>query len=73
MTSVEKINLGAEGHENRRRISYEVKRQLQVPSYQLIPEMEFGKELEFLARWWEREASNRRVPQIFLARQERLL
>ena len=42
MTSVEKINLGAEGHENRRRISYEVKRQFQVPSYQLIPEMEFG-------------------------------
>ncbi len=51
MTPVEKINLGAKGHENRRRISYEVKRQFQVPSYQLIPEMEFGKELEFLARW----------------------
>ena len=49
-------------------IPYEVKRQFQVPSYQLIPEREFGKELEFLARWWEREAPDRRVPQIFLAR-----
>jgi len=52
---------------------YEVKRQFQVPSYQLIPEREFGKVLEFLARWWEREALDRPVPQIFLARQERLL
>ena len=47
--------------------SYEVKRQFQVSSYQLIPEREFGKVLEFLARWWERESPDRPVPQIFFA------
>ena len=54
-------------------IHNEVKRQFGVPSYQLIPEKEFGQVLEFLAKWWQREAPERPVPQVFLARQDRLL
>ena len=54
-------------------IHNEVKRQFDVPSYQLIPEKEFDQVLEFLAKWWQREAPERPVPQVFLARQDRLL
>lgn len=54
-------------------IHNEVKRQFGVPSYQLLPEKDFGKVMEFLARWWAREAPDRPVPQIFLVRQERLI
>jgi hypothetical protein len=53
-------------------IHNEVKRQFDVPSYQLIPASEFGKVMEFLAGWWERQAPDRPIPQIFLVRQERL-
>jgi P22_AR N-terminal domain/ORF6C domain len=54
-------------------IHNEVKRQFGVPSYQLIPENEFGKVLEFLAKWWAREAPGRSIPEVFRARQDRLL
>jgi P22_AR N-terminal domain len=54
-------------------IHNEVKRQFGVPSYQLIPENEFSQVLEFLAKWWEREAPGRAVPEIFRVRQVRLL
>ena len=32
----------------------QVKREFRVPSYQLIPESEFGRVVQFLARWYER-------------------
>ncbi|MGD0613610.1 MAG: phage antirepressor N-terminal domain-containing protein [Anaerolineales bacterium] len=54
-------------------IQSEVKKKFQVPSYQLIPESEFPAVMEFLAKWWAREAPERPVPEIFVARQNRLL
>ncbi|HKI53484.1 MAG TPA: phage antirepressor N-terminal domain-containing protein [Anaerolineales bacterium] len=54
-------------------IHNEVKRQFQVPSYQLIPENEFDAVMEFLTKWWQREAPEVPVPEIFRVRQNRLL
>lgn len=54
-------------------IHNEIKRQFQVPSYQLIPENEFDKVMEFLAKWWQREAPEIPIPEIFRVRQNRLL
>lgn len=54
-------------------IHNEVKRQFQVPSYQLIPENEFDNVMEFLAKWWQREAPDIPLPEIFRVRQNRLL
>jgi len=54
-------------------IHNEIKRQFHVPSYQLIPENEFDAVMEFLAKWWQREAPEVPVPEIFRVRQNRLL
>jgi len=54
-------------------VQSEVKKRFQVPSYQLIPESEFPAVMDFLAQWWRREAPERPVPQIFTARQNRLI
>lgn len=54
-------------------IHNEVKKKFKVPSYQLIPQKEFGEVMDFLAKWWQREAPERPVPQIFTTRQVRLL
>lgn len=54
-------------------IHNEIKRQFHVPSYQLIPENEFDAVMEFLAKWWQREAPEIPVPEIFRVRQNRLL
>ena len=54
-------------------IHADVKRKFEVPSYLLIPEKEFGSVLEFLADWWRRVAPERPLPEIFTARQIRLL
>jgi hypothetical protein len=54
-------------------IHNEVKKKFRVGSYQLIPEKEFPQVLEFLAKWWTREAPERAVPQIFTVNQNRLL
>jgi len=45
----------------------------QVPSCQLITESEFPADMEFLAKWWVREAHKRPVPEIFVTRQNRFL
>jgi hypothetical protein len=54
-------------------VQSEVKKKFQVPSYQLIPESEFPAVMDFLAGWWRREAPERPLPQIFTARQNRLI
>ncbi len=54
-------------------IHIEIKNHLQVPSYFMIPEKEFPQVLEFLADWWRRAAPDRPVPQIYSARQDRVL
>lgn len=50
-----------------------VKRELNVASYQLIPEKQFSEVMEFLAKWWKREAPDIPPPEIFSVRQDRLL
>lgn len=52
----------------------EVKRQFQVPSYQLIPEKEFPKLVSFLARWFERlTPPGTPLPEVFSRPEQRRL
>ena len=50
-----------------------IKQEFGVPSYQLIPENQFSDVMNYLAKWWKREAAGMELPQIFTVRQDRLL
>jgi hypothetical protein len=50
-----------------------IKQEFGVPSYQLIPENKFSDVMNYLAKWWKREAAEMELPQIFTVRQDRLL
>ena len=54
-------------------IHNKVKEQFEVASYQLIPEKEFPKVLDFLAKWHTRVNPSLALPEVFTVRQNRLL
>ncbi|MCA9991303.1 MAG: ORF6C domain-containing protein [Anaerolineales bacterium] len=66
--------LQKKGKGNYATVHAEVKRQFQVPSYQLIPEKDFPKLVNYLTRWYERlTPPGTPLPEIFTQPEQRRL
>ena len=66
--------LQKKGKGNYATVHAEVKRQFQVPSYQLIPEKDFPKLVNYLTRWYERlTPPGTPLPEVFTQPEQRRL
>ena len=66
--------LQKKGKGNYATVHAEVKKQFKVPSYQLIPEKDFPKLVNYLTRWYERlTPPGTPLPEVFTQPEQRRL